>query len=56
MKQQKLLVKLLYGFISFAFLMVLFNIFGIFQPIPDILAAIALLTACYYVGRYGSLE
>lgn len=56
MKQQKTLVKLLYGYISFAFLMVFLNIFGVFQPIPDYLAAISLLIACYYIGRYGNLK
>lgn len=55
MKQQKALIKLLYGFISFAFFMVFLDILGLARPLPDILAAIALLVACYYVGKYGKL-
>jgi hypothetical protein len=56
MKQQKALIKLLYGYISFAFFMIWLNIFDVFRPVPDILAAISLLWACYYVGKYGNLS
>lgn len=55
MEKQKALVTLLYGYIGFAFFCVFLNILNVFRPIPDILAAISLLIACYYIGKYGDL-
>jgi hypothetical protein len=53
MKQSKNLLTLIYGYISFAFVAVLLEIFGVFSPIPGTLAAIWLLIAAYYIGKYG---
>lgn len=55
MNKQKALVRLLYGYIGFAFVCVILNIFNVFSPIPDYLAAVSLLAACYYIGKYGDL-
>lgn len=46
-------MKVLYGYIGFVFLMVFLDTFGVFHPVPDILAAIALLVGCYNIGKYG---
>ena len=53
--KQKALTKILYGYIGFAFWMVFLDILNVFRPYTDILAAISLLIASYYVGRYGNL-
>jgi hypothetical protein len=56
MKQQKTLLKLIYGYISFIFGAVVLDTLGFFHPIPNILAAIWLLIVCFYIGKYGNLE
>ena len=56
MKQQKALLKLIYGYISFIFVAVVIDAFGFFHPIPDILAAIWLLVVCFYIGKYGNIR
>ena len=56
MQQQKSLTRVLYAYISFAFFCVFLNIIGVFPPLPDIMAAIALLSAAYYVGKYGNIR
>jgi hypothetical protein len=55
MKKQRTLLTLVYGYISFAFAAIFVDALGIFHPIPDILAGIWLLTACFYIGKYGNL-
>lgn len=52
MKRQSALITVLYGYISFAFFMVVLDAFDIFHPLPDIIAALSLLTASFYVGKY----
>jgi hypothetical protein len=56
MKQQKLLLKVVYGYISAAFTAIVIDTFGFFHPVPDILAAVWLLVACFYIGKYGKLK
>jgi hypothetical protein len=51
MKGSAPLVNLLYGYIGFAFFMVLLDTLA-FHPYPNIIAGLALLIACYYIGRY----
>lgn len=55
MEKQKALIKVLYSYIGFAFFCVFLNIIDVFRPVPDMLAAISLLVACFYVGKYGDL-
>jgi len=56
MKQQKLLLRVVYGYISLAFVAIFVDALGLFHPIPDILAGIWLLVACWYIGKYGKLK
>ena len=55
MKNQKALTAVLYSYIGFAFFCVFLSIFNVFSPVPECLAALSLLIACYYVGKYGDL-
>jgi len=48
-------MMLLYRYVGFAFFMIFFDIFNVFRPVTGILAAISLLMACFYIGKYGNL-
>jgi uncharacterized membrane protein len=56
MKQQKTLLRLIYGYVSLIFIAVVLDTFGFFHPIPNILAAVWLLVVCFYIGKYGKLN
>lgn len=49
-KNEQKMVSVLYGYIGFALVMIAFNIFGIFRPYADVLAAVSLFAACVYIG------
>jgi len=53
--KQRALMMLLYRYVGFAFFMIFFDIFNVFRPVTGILAAISLLMACFYIGKYGNL-
>jgi len=55
MRKQQALLKVVYGYIGFAFVAIFADALGFFHPIADILAGIWLLVACYYIGKYGDL-
>lgn len=53
MKRERALLNVVYGYISLAFVAIVIDALGFFHPIPDILAAVWLLVACWYIGKYG---
>lgn len=56
MKREKALLNVVYGYVSLAFVAIVVDTLGFFHPVPDILAAVWLLVACWYIGRYGKTK
>jgi hypothetical protein len=50
MKKDQKFIKILYGYIGFALVMIVFNLLFGFKPYADIIAATTLFIACVHIG------
>lgn len=56
MKNQAELLKLVFSLISIAFFAIFLDALGFLHPYGEIFAAVVLLAACFYIGKYGDLQ